>query len=39
VSNPGYDHRTTGTLMDGLSIEAATEAACALLKRVGANAA
>jgi ADP-heptose:LPS heptosyltransferase len=39
VSGPDYDHRTTGTLMDGLSVEAAAEAAEALLKRTGACAA
>jgi len=39
VSTPGYDHRTTGTLMDGLSVEAAAAAAEALLKRVAARAA
>jgi len=39
VSGSGYDHRTTGTLMDGLSVEAAAEAAEALLKRTGACAA
>jgi ADP-heptose:LPS heptosyltransferase len=31
---PGYDHRTTGTLMDGLSIDRAEEAARALWRRL-----
>jgi len=39
VSGRDYDHRTTGTLMNGLSVEAAAEAAAALLKRAGARAA
>jgi len=39
VGAPGYDHRETDTLMDGLSVEAAAEAAAALLARVGARAA
>jgi len=39
VSGRDYDHRTTGTLMDGLSVDAAAEAAEALLKRTGACAA
>ncbi|HUT49857.1 MAG TPA: glycosyltransferase family 9 protein [Alphaproteobacteria bacterium] len=39
VGAPGYDHRTTGTLMDGLTVEAAIEAARALIKRVGVHAA
>lgn len=39
VGAPGYDHRTTGTLMDGLSVDAAAEAAEALLRRAGACAA
>jgi len=30
---PGYDHRTTGSLMDSLSVEAAEEAAVALWER------
>jgi ADP-heptose:LPS heptosyltransferase len=39
IGGSDYDHRTTGTLMDGLSVEAAAEAAGALLKRVGVCAA
>jgi len=39
VGAPGYDHRTTGSLMDGLSVDAVADAAGALLKRVGACAA
>jgi ADP-heptose:LPS heptosyltransferase len=35
---PGFDHRTTGTLMDGISVAAAAAAACRLWHRV-ANAA
>ena len=31
---PGYDHRTTGTLMDGLSVDRAEEAARALWRRL-----
>jgi heptosyltransferase III len=31
---PGFDHRTTGTLMDGLSVDAAEAAACHLWRRV-----
>ena len=31
VGAPGYDHRTTGTLMDGLSVEAVEWAATQLL--------
>ena len=34
VSAPGYDHRTTGTLMDGLSVDAAEGAAIKLWLRV-----
>ena len=33
VSTRGYDHRTTGTLMDGLSVDAAEAAARALWAR------
>lgn len=32
VGGPGYDHRTTGTLMDSLSVERVTAAAAALLR-------
>ncbi len=35
---PDYDHRTTGTLMDGLSVEAVAEAAAALRRRCGGGA-
>jgi heptosyltransferase-3 len=31
VGAPGYDHRTTGTLMDGLSVDAVEQAATQLL--------
>lgn len=34
---PGFDHRTTGTLMDGLTVEAAEAAARGLLHRLGAR--
>lgn len=34
VTAPGFDHRTTGTLMDGLSVDAAAAAAEALWKRM-----
>jgi heptosyltransferase III len=37
IGVPGYDHRTTGTLMDGLSIDAAEEAAIKLWRRVDAS--
>lgn len=33
IGRPGYDHRTTGTLMEGLSVEAAEAAASALWRR------
>jgi len=33
VEAPGFDHRRTGTLMDGLSVDAAVEAAEALWRR------
>ncbi len=33
TGTPGYDHRTTGSLMDGLTVDAAEEAACALWRR------
>lgn len=36
---PGFDHRTTGTLMDGLSIDAAEAAARRLWGRVASQAA
>lgn len=36
---PSFDHRTTGTLMDGLSVEAAEEAACRLWRSVQSAAA
>jgi hypothetical protein len=34
TSAPGYDHRTTDTLMDGLSVGRAEEAARALWRRL-----
>jgi len=34
VGGPGYDHRTTDTLMDSLSVDAVEEAARALWRRV-----
>lgn len=37
VGGPGYDHRTTGTLMDSLSVEAAETAALALISAVRGN--
>jgi heptosyltransferase III len=36
---PGFDHRTTGTLMDGLSVDAAEAAACRLWQSVESTAA
>jgi heptosyltransferase III len=36
---PGFDHRTTDTLMDSLSIEAAEQAACDLWTRIAGKAA
>lgn len=36
---PGFDHRTTGTLMDGLSVDAAQKAACRLIERTRSRAA
>jgi len=36
---PGFDHRTTGTLMDGLSVDAAEAAACRLWRSVESAAA
>jgi len=36
---PGFDHRTTGTLMDGLSVDAAEVAACRLWRSVESAAA
>jgi lipopolysaccharide heptosyltransferase III len=36
---PGFDHRTTGTLMDGLSVDAAEEAAHRLRRSVESAAA
>lgn len=39
ISRPGYDHRTTGTLMGTLSVDAAVDAARALLGRAGRRAA
>ena len=33
ISRPGYDHRTVGTLMDSLSVDAVVEAADRLLSR------
>jgi ADP-heptose:LPS heptosyltransferase len=35
VGAPGYDHRTTDTLMDGLTVEMAEQAACDLWRRIG----
>lgn len=34
IGAPGYDHRTTGSLMDGLSVDRAEEAARALWRRL-----
>jgi len=34
ITAPGYDHRTTGTVMDGLSVGRAEEAARALWRRL-----
>ncbi len=34
VGGPGYDHRTTGTLMDSLSVDKAAAAALALWRRI-----
>jgi heptosyltransferase III len=34
ISAPGYDHKTTGTLMDGLSVDAAEDAALKLWRHV-----
>jgi lipopolysaccharide heptosyltransferase III len=34
IAAPGYDHRTTGTVMDGLSVGRAEEAARALWRRL-----
>ncbi|MFT6580114.1 MAG: ADP-heptose:LPS heptosyltransferase [Alphaproteobacteria bacterium] len=34
VGAPGYDHKTTGTLMDGLSVDAAEDAAIKLWRRI-----
>ena len=39
TGTPDYDHRTTGTLMDGLTVDAAEEAACALWRSAQAAAA
>lgn len=36
---PGFDHRTTGTLMNGLSVDAAEAAAAKLWRSVGSDAA
>ncbi|HZU90650.1 MAG TPA: glycosyltransferase family 9 protein, partial [Stellaceae bacterium] len=36
---PGFDHRTTGTLMDGISVAAAAAAAGRLWRRVASAAA
>jgi lipopolysaccharide heptosyltransferase III len=36
---PGFDHRTTQTLMDGLSVDAAENAACRLIARISSRAA
>jgi len=35
VTAPGYDHRTTGSLMDSLAVEAVLEAAGTLWRRAG----
>ena len=35
VGVPGYDHRTTGTLMDSLEVESVVDAAEALWRKVG----
>tara|TARA_R110002110_G_scaffold376568_2_gene586640 strand:- start:152854 stop:153837 length:984 start_codon:yes stop_codon:yes gene_type:complete len=35
VGGPGYDHRTTGTLMDSLSVDAVVRASASLWRRVG----
>ena len=35
IGQPGYDHRTTGTLMDGLSVDRAEQAARDLWQRCG----
>ena len=37
VSTPGYDPDTTGTLMDGIEVEAVVEAAETLWRRTGAG--
>jgi hypothetical protein len=39
VGAPGYDHRTTDTLMDSLSVDAAESAALGLWARVAGEAA
>ena len=39
IARPGYDHRTTGTLMGTLGVDAAVAAARALLDRAGRRAA
>ncbi|MGH7038029.1 MAG: glycosyltransferase family 9 protein [Stellaceae bacterium] len=39
LMGPGFDHRTTGTLMDGISVAAAAAAACQLWARVASAAA
>jgi heptosyltransferase-3 len=33
IGAPGYDHRTTGTLMDGLSVDAVEEASLGLWRK------
>ena len=38
VGAPGYDHRTTGTLMDGLSVETVLAACVSLIERTRQNA-
>ena len=38
IGTPGYDHRTTGTVMDSLSVDKAEAAALALWERVQASA-
>lgn len=39
IGRPGYDHRTTGTMMGNLSVEAVEAAATALWRRCGTRAA
>ncbi|MED6311825.1 MAG: glycosyltransferase family 9 protein, partial [Pseudomonadota bacterium] len=37
VGAPGYDHRTTGSLMGGLSVDAVESAARQLVERIGTS--